>query len=475
MQLFQKHTKTQFLINFILVTSSFCGFYVLATILILGTSNSKLLLHLHNFSSQDVSIITTTNTTLDHIVFGIASSKSSWTKRKDYVKLWWKTNNAMKGCVFLDSLPPNEDDPSSFPPLCVSKDTSRFKYTCKGGLRSAIRVARVVAETVALNHSDVKWYVFGDDDTVFFPENLVKTLSKYDHELWYYIGAHSEIYEQNRIFGFGMAFGGAGFAISSSLAKVLAKVFDSCLERYPHLYGSDGRVYSCLAELGVGLTHEPGFHQVDLTGNTFGLLASHPVTPLLSLHHPDYTEPIFPNMTRTKALQHLFQAAKVDSQRILQQTICYDKRFSWTISVSWGYAVQVFPNHMFLPEVVNVQETFKQWKKGNMLAKAYTFNTKPLHSDPCKRSTIFYFDSVSSGNDGIISSYYKRSFQNCSKNLVSPKKVEVIKVVTHKLNLGIKQLQAPRRQCCDVLPSSAGDQMEIAVRECKDEELIYMH
>nr|XP_012572928.1 uncharacterized protein LOC101509648 isoform X3 [Cicer arietinum] len=167
----------------------------------------------------------------------------------------------MKGCVFMDSIS-NEDDPSSLPPLCLSRDTSRFRYTFKGGLRSAIRVARVVVETVALNHSNVRWYVFGDDDTIFLPENLVKTLSKYDHELWYYIGAHSEIYEQNRLFGFGMAFGGAGFAISSSLANVLAKVFDSCLERYHHLYGSDGRVYSCLAELGVGLTHVPAFHQI---------------------------------------------------------------------------------------------------------------------------------------------------------------------------------------------------------------------
>lgn len=261
MQLFQKHTKAQSLINFVLVTSSFYGFYVLVSVLLLG-GRSKLLVHVHS-SSKDVSI--TTSTTLDHIVFGIASSKNSWQKRKDYVKLWWKNNNAMRGCVFLDSLP-DEKDPSrndtSLPRLCVSEDTSRFRYTCRGGLRSAIRVAHVVVETVALNHSNVRWYVFGDDDTVFFPENLVKTLSKYDHGLWYYIGAHSEIYEQNRLFGFGMAFGGAGFAISSSLAKVLAKVFDSCLERYPHLYGSDGRVYSCLAELGVGLTHEPGFHQV---------------------------------------------------------------------------------------------------------------------------------------------------------------------------------------------------------------------
>jgi hypothetical protein len=30
------------------------------------------------------------------------------------------------------------------------------------------------------------------------------------------------------------------------------------------LYGSDARVFSCLAELGVGLTHEPGFHQVKI-------------------------------------------------------------------------------------------------------------------------------------------------------------------------------------------------------------------
>lgn len=259
MQLFHKPTKVQFLIKFILVaTSSFCGLYVLASVLLLGTSK---LVHVHS-SSQDVS----TPTTLDHLVFGIASSKGSWPKRKEYVKLWWKPNNAMKGCVFVESIPDEKDhannDTSSLPPLCVSQNTSRFRYTYRGGLRSAIRVARVVAETVALNHSDVRWYVFGDDDTVFFPENVVKTLFKYDHELWYYIGAHSEVYEQNRLFGFGMAFGGAGFAISSSLAKVLAKVFDSCLERYPHLYGSDGRVYSCLTELGVGLTHEPGFHQV---------------------------------------------------------------------------------------------------------------------------------------------------------------------------------------------------------------------
>jgi len=33
-----------------------------------------------------------------------------------------------------------------------------------------------------------------------------------------------------------------------------------CLDRYNELYGSDHRVQACLAELGVPLTRESGFH-----------------------------------------------------------------------------------------------------------------------------------------------------------------------------------------------------------------------
>ena len=140
-----------------------------------------------------------------------------------------------------------------------------YRYTWRGGDRNAIRIARSVLETVRMFNTsahEVRWYVFGDDDTIFIPENLARTLSKYDHRSWYYIGAASEIYESNRVFGNDMAFGGGGIALSSSLANVLAKNFDSCIERYPYLYGGDSRIHACVLELGVGLSHEPGFHQV---------------------------------------------------------------------------------------------------------------------------------------------------------------------------------------------------------------------
>ncbi|CAN0914574.1 hypothetical protein LINGRAHAP2_LOCUS28659 [Linum grandiflorum] len=480
MQLFRSSTSSSSkssystrLITFIIFSSSIFIVYLLVSVFLVGSSSFTGVTSWERIAGTvgvSSSSSSQSATKIEHIIFGIASNKKSWLNRKEYVKLWWKPQQ-MKGCVFLDRN--FGTDNSSLPPVCISEDTSRFRYTFKKGLRSAIRVARVVSETVALNHTDVRWFVFGDDDTVFFPENLVKTLSKYDHRLWYYIGSNSEIYEQNRLFGFDMAYGGAGFAISYPLAKVLATVLDSCIERYHHLYGSDSRVSSCLAELGVTLTKEPGFHQLDFHGDVFGLLTSHPTVPLVSLHHMGHIGPIFPNMTTRDSMQHLLTAASVDSQRVLQKTVCYDRWFSWTISVAWGYAVEVYGSHILLPDVLPTETTFKQWSGGSVLAGAYVFNTRKPHPDPCRRATVFFMDRATTSSK-TITSHYKKAYSNCSQDMASPRRLEEIKVFSRKLDLSDTQLQAPRRQCCDVLPSSANKVMEIEVRECKDDELIQM-
>lgn len=239
--------------------SSFKSFLLILSLLL----NLYLLLILWTPSSYSLSpstVITRFSpTTRRHILFAVASSSLSWPRRQSYLNLWYSPNTT-RALAFLDSPPPNTTTTS--PPVVISGDASRFPYTFPGGLRSAIRVARVVKEAVDRNETDVRWFVFGDDDTVFFVENVVRVLAKYDHNRWYYLGSNSESYDQNEKYSFEMAFGGGGFAISYSLARVLARVLDSCLKRYGHLYGSDSRIYSCIAELGVGLTHEPGFHQV---------------------------------------------------------------------------------------------------------------------------------------------------------------------------------------------------------------------
>lgn len=337
-------------------------------------------------------------------------------------------------------------------------------------------MARIVSEIVALDLPDVRWVVLGDDDTVFFPENLVKTLSKYNWEQWFYVGGSSESVEQNVKYSFDMAFGGGGIAISYPLARVLAGVLDSCLVRYAGLYGSDARIFACLAELGVGLTKEAGFHQVDIRGDLFGMLSSHPLVPLVSLHHLDYVEPIFPNMTRTQAIEHLFEAVNADPGRILEQTVCYDRSNSRTISISWGYSVQVFEGNQLLPTLLPLQQTFMPWKRSrNITSSQYMFKTREFPRDPCKRPAIFFLENVVSDTDGIRSHYRRHLAKECLSRKVARSNLVQIKVFSQKLNLDVGQLQAPRRQCCDVLPSSFDKVMEIGIRKCKGDELISMH
>ena len=212
-----------------------------------------------------------TPTTLSHIVFGIGASAQTWDQRRGYAELWWRPD-AMRGHVWLDEQPVSPWPAATCPPYRVSANASRF-----GNRASASRMARIVADSFLAISADlsntttagqddddegVRWFVMGDDDTVFFPDNLVAVLRKYDHEEMYYVGAPSESVEQNVMHSYGMAFGGGGFAVSRPAAAELARAMDGCLDRYSMFYGSDQRVQACLSELGVPLTREPGFHQV---------------------------------------------------------------------------------------------------------------------------------------------------------------------------------------------------------------------
>jgi hypothetical protein len=104
--------------------------------------------------------------------------------------------------------------------------------------------------------------VVGDDDTVYYTDNLVSVLSRYDHNQMWYIGGNSESVEQDVMHSYDMAFGGGGFALSYPLAERLVSMLDGCLDRYYYFYGSDQRIWACISEIGVPLTREPGFHQV---------------------------------------------------------------------------------------------------------------------------------------------------------------------------------------------------------------------
>ncbi|XP_010475561.1 PREDICTED: uncharacterized protein LOC104754961 [Camelina sativa] len=411
------------------------------------------------------------NTTLDHIVFGIAASSVLWETRKEYIKSWWRPGKT-RGVVWIDKrVRTYRNEP--LPEIRISEDTSRFRYTHPVGDRSAVRLTRVVTETLRLGKEGVRWFVMGDDDTVFLVDNVVNVLSKYDHTQFYYVGSSSEAHVQNIFFSYSMAFGGGGFAISYALALELSRMQDRCIQRYPGLYGSDDRIQACMTELGVPLTKEPGFHQYDVYGDLLGLLGAHPVAPLVSLHHIDVVQPIFPKMKRAHALRHLMSSAVLDPASIFQQSICYDQNRFWSISVSWGFVVQIIRGIISPRELEMPSRTFLNWfRKADYIG--YAFNTRPVSRHPCQRPFVFYLNSAKydEGRRQVIG-YYNldktRRIPGCRWRLDSPGKIDSVVVLKRPDNL--RWHKSPRRDCCRVLPSRRNKTMYIWVGNCADGEI----
>ncbi|XP_047333708.1 uncharacterized protein LOC124937484 [Impatiens glandulifera] len=419
-------------------------------------------------------------TNVSHILFGIGGSAKMWEERRHYCELWWKPNTT-RGFVWLDE-PPQENTPwpESSPQYRVSEDTTRFQYTCWYGSRSAIRIARIIKESFQLGLKDVRWFVMGDDDTVFFIENLLTVLRKYDHKEMYYIGSNSESVEQDLIHSYTMAYGGGGFAISYPLAEVLVRVLDGCIDRYSSAYGSDEKIGGCMAEIGVPLTRELGFHQVDIRGDPYGLLAAHPLVPLVSLHHQDYLQPIFPGLTQVESTKKLIQSYQLDPSRLLQQSFCYDLNRNWSFSISWGYTAQLYPSLVTAKELITPFQTFTTWRTWS--AEPFSFNTRVLSQEPCERPIIYFLDGptnmVNSSSGESTRTMYKKVEAEPGKECIREDYGAAASIKTIKVSAAILDAsvwtKGQRRQCCEVVNGNGGEEevLKIKIRNCKRRESV---
>eukprot|EP00250_Pteridium_aquilinum_P022244 c25332_g1_i1 orf=146-1666(+) len=419
--------------------------------------------HNTTLSWNQSSLNATQELKMNQIVFGIAGTAKFWYRRKEYVKLWWRPRE-MRGFVWLEESV-EEDTGEALPPVKLSESISRFSYTSPVGDPSAIRLARIVQEAFKQGLPDVRWFVMGDDDTVFAADNLLQVLRKYDSRELYYIGNPSESHSANTYFSHGMSFGGGGIAISYPLAKVLTNMLDECLERYPFLFGSDDRLHACISEVGVPLTKEPGFHQFDIHGNAFGLLAAHPIAPFISMHHLDEINPVFPDYSALDGLHHLTKAMHTEPSSFLQRCICYDHDKRLTFSISSGYVVQVFPYVLLPRDLERAEITFKAW---NMKAGGgeFDFDTRTAIKSVCNRPFLFFLDEIYREGSNVVS-IYKRDMTTDSQKrwsfcpFVAPlqRKVQQIQVISKPMDK--HWFKVPRRQCCKVI--SIQDQ-ELAIR-----------
>lgn len=171
--------------------------------------------------------------------------------------------------------------------------------------------------------------------------------------------------------------------------------------------------------------------QFDVYGSVFGLLAAHPITPLVSLHHLDLVQPIFPNTNRVKALERLKGPMELDSAGLMQQSICYDKSRNWTVSVSWGYAVQIFRGVFSVRDMEMPGRTFLNWHQRADYT-GYAFNTRPFSRNTCQRPFVYYLTKAIYDPDTnrTVSVYVlnRESNTECKWKMADPSRIQRVEV-----------------------------------------------
>lgn len=425
----------------------------------------------HLSSSND-----TNPTNLSHLIFGLLGSQNAWHYRKSYIESWWRPK-LTRGYLFLDVAPNANLLPWSknSPPYRVSTNITKL-------IQETHHVAPIMARMVngikelfdQQQHEGVRWVIMGDDDSIFFLDNMVDVLARYDHNKYYYFGGQSEYILSNYWYSFNQGFGGAGIIMSFPLAKALAEDMESCLRRYPFLRSADLITMTCIVDLGGSFVPLKGLHQIDLRGDISGLLSSHPKEPLISLHHFDAVTPIFPSMDRVQSTKHLMKIAKFDQSRMLQQTICHHRTSNWTFSVSWGYSVHIYEKIMPRSHLIKPIETFDAWHAKPEHPPYYMVNTRSNEKDSCETPHVFFLKSIGNAqNKNEIMATYSRSavrkLSGCPIGGNHPANyVNKIQVYSPKT----KRVEMDRCECCDIIHTIGSNKAQVKLRECLTNEKI---
>lgn len=190
--------------------------------------------------------------------------------------------------------------------------------------------------------------------------------------------------------------------------------FKSCLSESPWHIGKGMLLISAL----LIIVQFFFFPQLDVRGDPYGLLAAHPVAPLVSLHHLVSAKPLFPGENQLDSIKRLLHAYHVDPGRIIQQSFCYDHRHKWSVSISWGYTAQLYPSLIPAKVLSMPLQTFDTWRSGS--DGPFVFNTRPMKEDPCERPIIYYLDQVKDIGEGKTVSTYTRPSGDDGKECPQP-------------------------------------------------------
>lgn len=139
-------------------------------------------------------------------------------------------------------------------------------------------------------------------------------------------------------------------------------------------------------------------------------------------------------MKQIEALERLKAPMKLDSAGLMQQSMCYDKSRKLTVSVSWGYVVQIFTGLVSARELEMPARTFVSWYRKSD-ETGFSFNTRGIAKNGCERANVYVFTNAiyNTLTNETASEYVKdveKDHWNCKQEVVDSSLIQ--RVVVYK-------------------------------------------
>jgi hypothetical protein len=234
----------------------------------------------------------------------------------------------------------------------------------------------------------VQWFAVGDDDTVWFIENLLYTLQHYNSSNVIYLGDISDKTVQIAHHRDYYAYGGGGVLLSRPLVLRFSQHTQEC-KRFTNMFAGDAMIGKCVtAVLKVNLTRNSNFHQMDHGGDNSGILESG-VDGLVSLHHmfciwkPFFDE----HADKINETMYLLELAyNTFKKTFLKRYVRFNYKTKQTLLITLGYSFSIFSRILSHAELTEIEKT---WCCGEMVER----RTRPKE----KNKATWHFRRVMTG------------------------------------------------------------------------------
>ncbi|CAF4295710.1 unnamed protein product, partial [Adineta steineri] len=147
--------------------------------------------------------------------------------------------------------------------LCKIQSSNTIRYE-----ERYLELFRIAWNNQVINRGKInQWFAVGDDDTVWFINNMLRVLQQYNSSSTIYLGGISDKTSQVQRHGVYFAYGGGGIILSRPLALLFSTYTEKC-KQYLSMFGGDEMIGKCVTEiLKVRLTKSNKFHQMDHRGD----------------------------------------------------------------------------------------------------------------------------------------------------------------------------------------------------------------